>query len=81
MLRDLGFKTCAMALTEKSVGIDNTSLNNEEKLAIILGTEGTGLLEETIRGADYTARIPMKHGVDSLNVAAAGAVAFWQLCK
>ena len=78
-LSELGFKTVAMALTDESVSIDNEALMGEEKLAIILGTEGTGLKAETIRGCDYTAKIPMSHGVDSLNVACAGAVAFWQL--
>ena len=78
-LSELGFKTVAMALTDESVSIDDEALMGEEKLAIILGTEGTGLKAETIRGCDYTAKIPMSHGVDSLNVACAGAVAFWQL--
>ena len=80
-LRKLGFKTVAMALTDRSVSIDDPKLKSEEKLAIILGTEGTGLTKETIEGCDYTVKIPMKHGVDSLNVAAAGAVAFWELTK
>ncbi len=79
-LRRLGFKTVAMALTDKTVSIDDRRLAKEEKLAIILGTEGTGLTKETIEGADYTVKIPMSHGVDSLNVGAAGAVAFWELC-
>ncbi len=79
LLNSLGFKTVAMALTDKSVSIDDKELMNEEKLAIILGTEGDGLSKTTIAKCDYTARIPMSHGVDSLNVAAAGAVAFWQL--
>ena len=78
-LRALGFKTAAMALTDESVSIDDESLMSEEKLAIILGTEGDGLAKSTIAAADYTVKIPMSHGVDSLNVAAAGAVAFWQL--
>lgn len=78
-LRKLGFKTAAMALKEDSVGIDNRQLNAEDKLAIILGTEGDGLARDTIADCDYTVMIPMAHGVDSLNVAAAGAVAFWQL--
>ncbi len=78
-LNSLGFKTVAMALTDNSVSIDDEALMSEEKLAIILGTEGTGLKKETIAGCDYTAKIPMSHGVDSLNVACAGAVAFWQL--
>ena len=78
-LRELGFKTVAMALTDDSVCIDDPALAQAEKLAIILGTEGDGLSARTIAGCDYTARIPMLHGVDSLNVAAAGAVIFWQL--
>lgn len=78
-LRELGFKTAALALKEDSVGIDNRQLNAEDKLAIILGTEGDGLARDTIADCDYTVMIPMAHGVDSLNVAAAGAVAFWQL--
>lgn len=78
-LRELGFKTAAMALKEDSVGIDDRQLNTEDKLAIILGTEGDGLARDTIADCDYTVMIPMAHGVDSLNVAAAGAVAFWQL--
>ena len=80
-LKDLGYKTVAMALTDRSVSIDDESLLSEEKLAIILGTEGDGLCDETITLCDYTAKIPMAHGVDSLNVAAASAVAFWQLSK
>ena len=80
-LKDLGFKTAAMALTDNSVSIKDPALMAEEKLAIILGTEGEGLADETISGADYTVKIPMTHGVDSLNVAAASAVAFWQLCS
>ena len=78
-LRELGFKTAAMALSDNSVSIDNPELLKEEKLAIILGTEGDGLADITIADCDYTVRIPMAHGVDSLNVAAASAVAFWQL--
>ncbi len=78
-LRALGFKTVAMALTDDSVGIDDSRLMSEERLAVILGTEGDGLSRTTIAECDYTAKIPMSHGVDSLNVAAAGAVAFWQL--
>lgn len=78
-LEHLGFKTAAMALKEDSVGIDDPQLNSEEKLAVILGTEGDGLSSDTIADCDYTVMIPMSHGVDSLNVAAAGAVAFWQL--
>jgi len=79
MLRSLGFKTVAMALTDRSVPIDDPALCAENRLAIIMGTEGDGLAEKVISDADYTARIPMAHGVDSLNVAAAAAVAFWQL--
>ena len=78
-LAALGFKTVAMALTDKSVSIDDPVLKAEERLAIILGTEGDGLSKTTIADCDYTVRIPMKHNVDSLNVAAAGAVAFWEL--
>ncbi len=80
-LRDRGFTTAAMALKEDSVSIDSPQLMQEEKLAIVLGTEGDGLAQDTITGCDYTVRIPMAHGVDSLNVAAASAVAFWQLGK
>lgn len=80
-LHDFGFKTVAMALTDKSVSLDDPRLKSEEKLAIIMGTEGDGLAKTTIAGADYTVRIPMAHGVDSLNVAAAAAVAFWELTK
>lgn len=80
-LKQMGFKTAAMALTDNSVSIDNPQLMSEEKLAIILGTEGEGLSASTIANSDYTVKIPMSHGVDSLNVAAASAVAFWQLCK
>lgn len=75
----LGFKTAAMALTDNSVSIDDEAVMKEEKLAIILGTEGEGLSPDTIKASDYTIKIPMSHGVDSLNVAAASAVAFWQL--
>ena len=78
-LQELGFKTAAMALTDNSVSIDDAEVMAEEKLAIILGTEGDGLADTTISGCDYTVKIPMSHGVDSLNVAAASAVAFWQL--
>ena len=78
-LRALGFKTAAMALSDDSVSIDDEMLCAEEKLAVILGTEGDGLSHRTIAGCDYTVRIPMSHEVDSLNVAAASAVAFWQL--
>ena len=78
LLHDLGFKTAAMALHDNSVCIDDPQLMAEEKLAIILGTEGDGLADSTIADCDYTVKIPMCHGVDSLNVAAACAVAFWQ---
>ncbi|MBQ7920788.1 MAG: RNA methyltransferase [Lachnospiraceae bacterium] len=78
-LHSFGFKTAAMALSDDSVSIDDEKLMSEEKLAIILGTEGDGLADLTIEGCDYTVKIPMTHGVDSLNVAAASAVAFWQL--
>jgi tRNA G18 (ribose-2'-O)-methylase SpoU len=78
-LQKWGFKTAAMALTDKSVAIDDERLASEDRLAIIMGTEGDGLPRETIAGADYVVRIPMQHNVDSLNVAAAAAVAFWQL--
>ena len=78
-LQKLGFKTAAMALSDNSVSIEDENLCREEKLAIILGTEGDGLADQTIAMCDYTVLIPMSHGVDSLNVAAASAVAFWQL--
>ena len=78
-LRNLGFKSAAMALSDDSVSIDDERLNKEEKLCIVFGTEGDGLAKETIARCDYTVRIPMAHGVDSLNVASAAAVAFWQL--
>lgn len=81
ILRELGFKTAAMALKEDSVSIDDPELMKEDKLAVILGTEGDGLAPETIADCDYKVMIPMSHGVDSLNVAAASAVAFWQLGK
>ena len=80
-LQTQGFQTAAMALREDSVSIDDPQLKAAEKLAVILGTEGEGLKDETIENADFTVRIPMFHGVDSLNVAAASAVAFWELCK
>ena len=79
ILHALGFQTAAMALTEDSVSIEDQRLAAEEQLAIFLGTEGDGLAASTIANCDYTVRIPMAHGVDSLNVAAASAVAFWQL--
>jgi len=78
-LRRMGFKTVAMALSDTAMRIDDPRLVSEDKLAIVMGTEGSGLAPDTIAGCDYTACIPMSHGVDSLNVAAASAVAFWQL--
>ena len=81
LLRQYGFRTAAMALREESISINDEALMSEKKLAVILGTEGDGLANQTIADCDYTVRIPMAHGVDSLNVAAAGAVAFWQLGK
>ncbi len=80
-LAALGFKTAALALTDDSVSIDDPGLMAEEKLALVLGSEGDGLTAQTIAHCDYTVKIPMYHGVDSLNVAAASAVAFWQLRK
>lgn len=80
-LKSLGFCTASMALHSESVEIDDPRLKEEEKLAVILGSEGYGLLGETIEASDYTIKIPMTHGVDSLNVAAASAVAFWELGK
>ncbi len=80
-LKELGFRTAAMALKDDSVSIDDEGLLAEEKLAILMGSEGDGLTEDTIAACDYTVKIPMYHGVDSLNVAAASAVAFWQLRK
>ncbi len=78
-LKALGFKLAAFALTDDTVSIRDEALNTEEKLAVVLGSEGPGLMPETIAASDYTIKIPMSHGVDSLNVAAASAVAFWQL--
>lgn len=78
-LGSLGFKTAAMALTDNSVSIDDKTLQSEQRLAIILGSEGYGLSQKTIDGCDYTVKIPMYHGVDSLNVGAAAAVAFREL--
>ena len=78
-LKELGFQTAAMALDRRSISIEDPALTQAEKLAIILGSEGSGLSERTIADCDFVARIPMCHGVDSLNVAAAGAVVFWQL--
>lgn len=80
-LHTQGFRTVAMALTDRSISLNNPILKQEPKLAIIMGTEGDGLPQQTIDKADYTVRIPMAHGVDSLNVAAASAVAFWELCN
>lgn len=80
-IKSLGFKTVAMALKDNSLSISDPALTNEKKLAIIMGTEGDGLSDSTIAGCDYTVKIPMYHGVDSLNVAAASAVAFYQLGK
>ena len=81
LLQSHGFKTAAMALTADSVNIDDEALMNEEKVAVILGTEGTGLAKSTIESSDYTVMIPMQNEVDSLNVAAAGVIAFWQLTR
>ena len=81
LLRKHGFKTAAMALTEESVNIDDPALMVEDKVAVILGTEGTGLSKTTIKNSDYTVMIPMANEVDSLNVAAAGVIAFWQLVR
>ena len=80
-LRSLGFATASMAISDDSVSISDLALKREEKLAIILGTEGDGLSEKTIADSDYTVKIPMSPGVDSLNVAAASAVAFWELTR
>ena len=81
LLRELGFRTAALALKKDSVGLDDPRLLAEEKLALILGTEGDGLAAATIADCDYTVMIPMARGVDSLNVAAASAVAFWEVGK
>ena len=81
LLSDLGFRTAAMALSHDTVGIADPRLKEAGRLAVILGTEGTGLSSETVRLADWTVKIPMFHGVDSLNVAAASAVAFWEVCR
>ena len=81
MLREYGFRSAAMALCDDSVSVDDTDIKAAEKLVIVLGTEGDGLTPETIAACDWTVRIPMMHGVDSLNVAAASAVAFWELRK
>ena len=78
-LEEMGFKTAALALTDNSISIEDPQLMAQEKLALVLGSEGDGLTEDTIARCDFTVKIPMYHGVDSLNVAAASAVAFWQL--
>ena len=80
-LQSYGFKTVAMALTEDSTSVDNDEIRSNEKLAVVLGTEGTGLPKEVIAACDYRVMIPMYHGVDSLNVAAASAISFWELMK
>ena len=80
-LHDLGFRTAAMALSDNSISLDHPALKEEKKLALIMGTEGDGLSTQVIEEADYVVRIPMSHAVDSLNVAAASAVAFWELRK
>ncbi len=80
-LQSYGFKTVAMALTEDSTSVDNSSIRTNEKLAVIMGTEGTGLPKDVIAACDYRVMIPMYHGVDSLNVAAASAISFWELLK
>ena len=81
LLRELGFKTVALALTDRSVSIDDPCLKEPERLAIIMGTEGDGLSDSVLRQCDYVAKIPMQRGVDSLNVAAAASVAFYELLK
>ncbi len=81
LLKSMGFKTCALALSDNSIAIDDERLRAEERIALILGTEGTGLSGTTIENCDYTVKIPMSHGVDSLNVACAGAIAFWEIGK
>ena len=81
ILHESGFKTVAMALSDDSVDIDDENIKREEKLAIILGNEGFGLSEEVIRASDYVVKIPMREGVDSLNVAAASSIAFWEITK
>ena len=80
-LKELGYVTVAMALSDESVNIDDNSLHNSKHIAVVLGNEGNGLSQSTIDNCDYTVKIPMRDGVDSLNVAAASAVAFWELCK
>ena len=81
ILRSHGYKTAAMALTDDSTGVDDDEVRSSEKLAVFLGTEGTGLPDEVTAACDHRIMIPMHHGVDSLNVAAAGAVCFWELMK
>lgn len=81
ILREQGYKTVAMALTEDSTSIDNAEIRGSGKLAVVLGTEGTGLPDEVISACDYRVMIPMYNGVDSLNVAAASAISFWELNK
>ena len=81
LLQEMGFQTAAMALRDDAVALGDPQLRQAERLAIVLGAEGDGLLADTIARCDYTVRIPMSHGVDSLNVAAASAVAFWELGK
>ena len=78
ILNAIGFKTVAMALSDDSITLDDSVLKSEPRLALIMGTEGDGLSQEAITTADYVVRIPMQHNVDSLNVAAAAAVAFWE---
>ena len=80
-LNAIGFKTAAMALTDNSISIKNSRLKQEKRLALVVGSEGYGLSQKTINSADYTVKIPMHNNVDSLNVAAASATAFWELCK
>ena len=80
-LREMGFKTVALALSDNTLDIDDKRLADEDKLAILLGSEGYGLKAETIKNSDYCVKIPMAHGVDSLNVAACSAVTFWELQK
>ena len=80
-LKELGFKSAALALKDDTLSIDDPRLRQEDKLAILMGSEGDGLTDDTLASCDFTVKIPMYHGVDSLNVAAASAVAFWQLRK
>ena len=81
LLHELGFTTAAMALSDDSIALDDPHLKSCDRLALVFGTEGDGLADSTISRCDYTVRIPMEHGVDSLNVAASSAVAFWELRK